>query len=202
MPMFPLLSLLCAYTIVTLKERTDSLSEDFSKAFRGAVAVICGLVWFSFSYFYPALVPSKFGPVIWGRQTRDAFLTETVRNYSVFKHINNELPPDARLVFFWDNRGFFCERPKIGDSVLEAPSMIELVHEAGTAEAFSAMLRERGFTHVYFNELFYTWFPPHTVSKKDRDRFDRDFEEFRRFLEEYCDPLSTGDWATVYVLRE
>ena len=111
-------------------------------------------MWFSFVYFYPLRVPSEFGPVVWGEQAPDEFLSARVPNYPVFAYINKKLPPDARLAFFWDNRGFFCERPQVGDSVFEAPSMIELAHEAGSAEAFRAKLEKMGITHILFNGLF------------------------------------------------
>jgi len=202
MPMFPLLSLVCAYAVVTLKERAASHSGFLGKAAKGGAVLVCGLVWFSFSYFYPTGVPSEFGPVLWGRQTRDEFLTRKVPNYRVFKYINDNLPADARLVFFYDNRGYFCERTKIGDSVIEAPTMIELVHRAGSAGAFHAKLIEEGFTHVMFNRLFYTRFPTHTTSEEDRRRLDADVKIFEEFLERYCEPLYEADRATVYALRE
>ncbi len=202
MPIFPLLSLLCAHTIIDVGEKAASLPARLSSMVKGGILLACGIVWFSFSFFYPPLVPAKFGPVVWGEQTRDEFLTEAVRNYSVFKYINEELPADAHLILFWDNRRFFCDRSKIGDSVLEAPRMIELVHEAGSPDAFRRMLEEMGITHVYFNHLFYSWFPPHTISEEDARRFQNDFKNFKAFLEKHCEPLFTGDWATVYVLRE
>jgi len=202
MPMFPLLSLACAHTIVALEEKAGRLSEGFATWFKTGAILVCGFVWLSFSYFYPPRVPAEFGPVVWGDQTREEFLTEKVPNYQAFNYINNKLPADARLMFFWDNRGYFCDRPKIGDSVIEAPSMIELVHDAGSAEAFRLTLAEMGVTHVMFNKLFLTRFPPHTTSEEDKRRFDADFKTFENFLERYCEPLFEADWATVYALRK
>jgi len=202
MPMFPLLSLACAHTIVALEEKAGRLSEGFATWFKTGAILVCGFVWLSFSYFYPPRVPAEFGSVVWGNQTREEFLTEKVPNYQAFNYINNKLPADARLMFFWDNRGYFCDRPKIGDSVIEAPSMIELVHDAGSAEAFRLTLAEMGVTHVMLNKLFLTRFPPHTTSKEDKRRFDADFRIFENFLERYCEPCFEADWATVYALRE
>ncbi len=201
MPIFPLLSLLCAHAIVTLTEEAGQLSRPFSVIVKAAALSACGLVWFSFAYFYPLLVPSQFGPVVWGAQTRDEFLAEKVPNYAVFKYINENLPPDARLVFFWDNRGFFCNRPQIGDSVFEAPSMIELVHQAGSAEAFRKKLIRMGVTHILVNELFLARFPPFSVSAEDEARLADDFSVLEGFLTAYCIPLFSSDGATLYALR-
>ncbi len=202
MPMFPLLSLACAHAVVALETETGRLSERLAAWYRWCAILLCGFVWFSFSYFYPSLIPADFGPVVWGEQTRDEFLAKKVLNYGAFKYINESLPADARVMFFWDNRGYFCERSKIGDSVIEAPSMIELAHEAGSAKAFRKKLGKMGITHIMFNRLFLTRFPTHTVSKKDERRHDADLRILEKFLKGYCEPLFEADWATVYALRE
>ena len=200
MPMFPLLSLVCASVIVSLGEKGGS--RDLRRVMKYGSIFLCGLVWFSFSYFYPMRVPGEFGPVLWGEQTRDAFLAEKVPNYGVFKYINENLPADARLVFFWDNRDYFCERPKIGDSVIEAPTMIELAHRAGSAEAFHRKLVDDGYTHVMYNALFHAKFPTHTISDADRTRYQADLKIFKRFLKRHCDLLYEQNLAGVYALRD
>jgi hypothetical protein len=202
MPIFPLLSFLCAFTVIRLSEKAAALSRAFSASFKAFVILMCGLVWFSFTFFYPPRVPAEFGPAVWGSQTRDEFLTRKVPNYPVFRYISENLPPDSRLVFFWDNRGFFCNKSKIGDSVIEAPTMIELAHEAGTAGAFHHKLKEMGITHVLFNGFFLERFPTHRISMEDDIRFANDFAIFKSFLREYCVPLSSSMGATVYLLRD
>ncbi|MBI5118890.1 phospholipid carrier-dependent glycosyltransferase [Candidatus Poribacteria bacterium] len=202
MPIFPLLSFLCAFTIVKLSEKASAVSGVLSAIFEASVVLMCGLVWFSFTYFYPPRVPAEFGPAVWGSQTRDEFLTRKIPNYPVFRYISEDLPPDARLIFFWDNRGFFCNKPKIGDSVIEAPMMIELVHEAGTADAFHHKLKAMGITHMLFNTFFLERFPTHRISMEDDIRFAGDLAVFRGFLREYCVPLFSSMGATVYALRD
>jgi hypothetical protein len=201
MPIFPLLSLLCAHIVVSLTKRGGECSRPLSRACAAALGLLCALVWFSFAYSYPLRVPNEFGPVVWGAQTEDEFQTKRIPNYLVFTYINENLPSDARLAFFWDNRGFFCERKQIGDSVFEAPSMMELVHEAGSAEVFHEQLRAIGVTHILFNRFFMARFPVHTVSAEDNARFTKDFLVFQDFLSRYCVPLFTSDAATLYELH-
>jgi hypothetical protein len=202
MPIFPLLSLVCAYAVVRLIDRAASHSAGLSKAVKVGAVFLCGIVWFSFSYFFPLRVPAEFGPAVWGEQTRDEFLGKKVISYEVFKYINEELPGDARLVFFWDNRGYFCDRPKIGDSVIEAPTMIELLHDSGSARAFYKKLVSDGYTHVMFNRLFFAKFPTHTTSEEDRLKFDADMKVFEKFLKRFCEPLFEADMAEVYALKK
>ena len=202
MPIFPLLSLICAHAVVALGKETAESSRLLSSIFKSGYIMLCGIVWFSFAYPYLLRVPREFGPVVWGMQTTHEFHAKRIPNYPVFKYINQNLPPDASLAFFWDNRGFFCEREQIGDSVFEAPSMIELVHEAGSASAFHEKLMEMGITHILFNELFLRRFPVHTVSAEDNARLTNDFILLRNFLSRYCTSLYTADDATLYEIRE
>ncbi|RJP25104.1 MAG: hypothetical protein C4520_03025 [Candidatus Abyssobacteria bacterium SURF_5] len=198
MPIFPLLSLLAAYVIVVLKEKGAAVSPLFGRISFAVIAAACGIVWFSFSFTYPLRVPAQFGPVVWGEQTGDEFLKETVPGYETFQYINKNLPLDARIAFFWDNRGFFCEREQIGDSVFEAPSMLELVSEAGTAEAFYQKLKSMGIGFVLFNEFYFTKFPPFALSAEDKSRLDEDCMVFREFLKGYCLPFYTSDGTILY----
>jgi len=200
MPMFPLLSIACAYAVVDLKDKAALDSEAFAKTVKWITAAACIVVWFSFSYFFPLRVPAEFGAVVWGERGREDFLSEKVRGYDTFMYINENLPRDARLVFFWDNRGFFCDREKIGDTAIEAPMMLELVHEAGGAEAFRRKLVGMGYTHILVNRLFHMWFPVHTVSDADKLRLEGDLEIFDEFVERYCAPLFESDEVTVYEL--
>jgi len=201
MPIFPLLSLLCAHAVVSLTKEAGESSRPISQAFGAVLVSLCALIWFSFAYSYPLRVPPEFGPVMWGEQTTDEFQAKRIPNYLVFKYINENLPPDARLAFFWDNRGFFCERKQMGDSVFEAPSMMELVHEAGSAEIFREKLKTMGITHVLFNRFFFARFPVHTVSAEDDARLTNDFRAFQDFLSRYCVPLFAADDATLYELH-
>lgn len=201
MPIFPLASIVTAHVLVELKRSVEGVSRRAALIYRTGVIAACALVWFSFCYFYLPRGLTEFGPAVWGNQTREDFLARKVINYSAFKYMNEELPPKACVMFFWDNRGFFCERKRIGDSVMEAPTMIELVHGSGSPEGFRELLRDMGVTHVFFNETFLGRFPPHTVSGEDRARFENDLSIFRAFLAKYCVSLFTATGATVYEVR-
>jgi hypothetical protein len=202
MPLFPLLSLLCAYALIALSENIAAFSKSLRRTMVAAVATVCGIIWFSFSFFYPLRAPSKFGAAVWGEQTRDAFLEKIVPGYSAFTYINDNLPQDAKLAFFWDNRGFFCEREQIGDSVFEAPSMLQLVHEAGSARAFHKKIRSMGINYILFNDLFSEKFPPFPVSLADGDRLAEDMRILKKFLKGYCYPFFKADGITLYAVHK
>jgi hypothetical protein len=198
LPIFPLLSLLCAYVIVALKEKVSALSSTGGRAFAGVAAAVCVFIWFTFSFFYPLRAPSEFGAVVWGTQSRDEFLAKMVPAYAAFKYINDNLPQDAYFAFFWDNRGFFCDRKQIGDSVFEAPSMLEIAHEAGSARAFHKKLRSMGIGYILFNDLFFSKFPPFTTSPEDKLSLAKDLNILKEFRDGYCRPFFSADGTTLY----
>lgn len=198
MPIFPLLSLICAYSIVALEGKASALSPAAGKVFSVGIAAVCAAVWFGFSFFYPLRAPSEFGAVVWGNQSRDTFLEKMVPGYAVFKYIDDNLPQDARIAFFWDNRGFFCDRDQIGDSVFEAPSMLELAHEAGSADAFHKKLRSMGIGYILFNELFFSKFPPFAISPEDELRLKGDLKILNEFKSGYCLEFFSADGTVLY----
>jgi len=57
------------------------------------------------------------------------------------RHVNEELPPDARVLFLKTNGGFFCEREYVCDSSLEVSQMATMLQKP-------EWLREEGITHV------------------------------------------------------
>jgi len=57
------------------------------------------------------------------------------------RHVNRELPSDARVIFLRTISGFFCERDYICDSSLEVSRFAAMLREPH-------WLREQGITHV------------------------------------------------------
>lgn len=200
MPVFPLFSMLSAHGISAIWKRATEHANYLSMLVKAGTVTACGLVWLLFSYPYLLYVPSEFGPVVWGNQTREEFLATKVPHYSVFEYINETLPANARLVFFWDNRGFFCDRPQIGDSVFEASSMLELFSEAGNPAAYRQKLNEMGITHIFVNKAFFRRFPPFAVSPKDEARILRDVASLERFLARHAIPVFSDGETAVYEL--
>jgi hypothetical protein len=92
------------------------------------------------------------GPVLAGRESREAYLEARIQSYGAIAAANRVLPPGAKLLLVWENRGYYLERPYLADSFFEASQVMDLVRESGSPERLAARLEALGVTHVLFNE--------------------------------------------------
>lgn len=198
LPIFPFLSLLAAWTIVELARRSFLASRGAGITYTVFMAAALGLVWLCIAVSYLLPIPSEYGPVVWGKESREDYLSRTVFDYAALTYMNENLPKNAKLMFVFENRAFFCDRPYIGDIFFKAPNMLELFHNAGSGEAFKRELAEMEITHILYNERFHKSYPP--PNKKDRVRQEALLELFREFLDRHCAPLFADGGATIYAI--
>ena len=76
--------------------------------------------------------------------------------------VNEQLPPDARILMLNTNRSFFCRRAFLADSLFEASQLSEWLRSASDRDALLRLLRERGVTHVLVSndDWGIEWPPP------------------------------------------
>ncbi|MFH1563964.1 MAG: glycosyltransferase family 39 protein [Nitrospirota bacterium] len=87
-----------------------------------------------------------------GLETKDAYLSRTFTPYKVFKYINEKLDKKAKILFLWENRGFYCEQEYLADSFFEASHILKMIRKCGSADALLEELKKRGITHVLINK--------------------------------------------------
>jgi hypothetical protein len=66
----------------------------------------------------------------------------------VFRFVNSELPPDARLLFLGTNQGFFCHREYLADSFFEASQIAAWLVSTRDGDGVADLLQRRGVSHV------------------------------------------------------
>jgi hypothetical protein len=64
------------------------------------------------------------------------------------RFVNDELPPDARILMLDENRSFFCRRSFLADSLFQASQMNALLRTTSDAEGLAALLHRLGVTHL------------------------------------------------------
>lgn len=79
----------------------------------------------------------------------------------IYRDIDRELPPSAKLMFLNTNHGFFCRREFIADSFFEASQINDLMQKRDSAQEIGRLLEELGVTHLLIEnrERFVPW-PP------------------------------------------
>jgi hypothetical protein len=86
-------------------------------------------------------------PYLTGRESRDVYLTRRLgAYYATMQAIDESLPAEARIVFLWEPRSYYCQRECRPDSILD--EFPHLVYQYGTAEAIAQAWQEAGVTHV------------------------------------------------------
>lgn len=90
-------------------------------------------------------------PYLAGRESRDEFLTRNLGwHYTMMRYINENLPPEAKVLFLWEPRSYYCQRQAQPDPVLE--TWKHLLYQYGSVETIARHLKNEGYTHVLFHQ--------------------------------------------------
>lgn len=172
-PVFPLLAFAGAVGLSDLAA-DDRLRVPAGVA-RFVTAVVVGVMAAAYGVDVVRTNPL---PVLAGFETEDSYLTRQLQAYYLTMEQINQLPADARVLFLWEARTYYCHRDCVPDSLIN-----RWWHDQqtfGDPAAIAADWQEAGFTHVLI------------------------FEAGGRFLieQEPYDPLTEDDWAALADLRE
>jgi len=142
-PIFALLALLAGYTV-------DKLALLTRRAF--------SLQWFVTTVLLLALglnaVSSALHfigdsplPYLTGFESKEGYLTHHLGlYYTTVIHINENLPPSAKILFLWEPRSYYCQRDCWPDALLD--KFKHLTHKYHDAEGIAEYLRREQVTHL------------------------------------------------------
>jgi hypothetical protein len=86
-------------------------------------------------------------PYLVGLETRAENLTRRLgAHYAAMQQINTQLPAEAKILFLWEPRSYYCRRDCRPDSILD--TFPHLVYRYGSAGAIAQSWREAGVSHV------------------------------------------------------
>lgn len=92
-------------------------------------------------------------PVLLGVETKESFLRRTHQPYGIFEYINKNLAQDTKILFVFENKGFFCKRRYLADSIFEVSWIMKLSRESKDLEELSRNLKKLGITHILINRV-------------------------------------------------
>jgi hypothetical protein len=82
-----------------------------------------------------------------GLESRPDYLARRLGSYSdAMRYVNDQLPAQARLLFLWEPRGYYCQPPILADTTLDNLAQLRVAH--GEAQVALAALQADGFTHL------------------------------------------------------
>ena len=132
---------------------TIAVCRKFGKTVRGVIgAALAGAVILNLSSGYRQFAELDPLRVISGRETRDEFLSRQVYNYPAVMFINENLPPDSRVLFAYGGSSwYYCRRPVLVDSIFQEHTLAEIVDQSRSPGEMIAELGRRGITHILLN---------------------------------------------------
>jgi hypothetical protein len=105
-------------------------------------------MWFLGNQFFAV---GYYKPVLGMEQERD-FLIRKVPGYAALEFINQNLPPDSRLLCVWTGAyGYYINRKYYSDTFIEDVTLKGFIHKSVNGKELSQRLTQAGFTHLFGN---------------------------------------------------
>jgi Dolichyl-phosphate-mannose-protein mannosyltransferase len=145
LPLFPGLSLVASSVLMDLVAR-PALSRWRRVLTTGLLG---GLV--VTTLIYSLMLFFEYQPlrVVFGMESKDAFLRRIVPGYAAIRFAQANLSPQARIFMMWDGRGYYCDSRCLPDP--EQSRWTYLTLSAIDVSSVTASLRARGVTHLFFS---------------------------------------------------
>ncbi len=150
-PAYPALTIVSAYTLVALSERLRSKLPALEKLPLYAVAAALGVV---LSATVHAILMFSSVSFLAGRISRQEAI-KPLTYYQPIQFINNQLPPDARILLVGAQLNYGIEREYLTDESWFATKWRRVLIRNTSFEEVNEDLKRQGFTHVFFSaDLF------------------------------------------------
>ena len=146
LPAFPLFSLLVAAEFCALIRRARSSRWWYLRALVsslvGGVLVVTAIC--------TALLFNNVRPVavVAGVESKESFLARSVRDYTATQFIQTVLPLDAKVMFMWDGRAYYCDERCWPD---QEQGRWMRISATGNVLSVAASLNDEGVTHLLFS---------------------------------------------------
>jgi hypothetical protein len=143
LPIFPLLCLAAAFALYRLPAWDR---RSFRLSWVVGVVVTLVLVANLVTEARAFLAARPVAPLL-GLESRRDYLARRLGSYSeAMGYVSDRLPAQAQLLFLWEPRGYYCQRPAQADATLDNLAQLRVAH--GRAEDAQAALQADGFTHL------------------------------------------------------
>ena len=162
-PILPLLAIVVGAILTRYRRRKN--------IFALLLCIVAGSL--AFNGYHIAREFIKIAPlrVAVGLESRDHFLSRTLPTYTMYRFVNQSLPPDARVfLIYMKNYTFLCERDCYADAMFEIHTLQKILREEASPDRIHNRLKAAGFTHLLYNE-FYLLGEPSPLSAEEKQLF-------------------------------
>jgi hypothetical protein len=161
---------------------------------------------------------ADFGSGLWSQLVRNADRSAYLGTwhmhypspyYPAMAYINQNLPPDAKVLFLGEPRTFYCERDSVAATVFDRNPFWEAAQEARSSEELFQRVRRSGITHIFVsaNALYSNADRPNVMPKDIvagqvlGDFWNRSLEKIFEDRQKSQDG-ATHNWLIVYKLLD
>jgi len=142
-PIFALLALLAGYIVDKLALLTK---QAFSLQWFVTTVLLLALGLNAVSSALHFISDSPL-PYLAGFESKESYLTRHLGlYYTTVVHINENLPPSAKILFLWEPRSYYCQRDCWSDALLD--KFKHLTYKYHDAEGIAEYLHREGVTHL------------------------------------------------------
>jgi hypothetical protein len=122
-----------------------------------------------------------------GGESREQFLKTKCGFYLAQEFINENTPPDAKVLMIFTNHTLYLEREAVYDSFFETSAFLLAAEEGADAAGLYELARRWGITHVHIFHMFEKKAWP-SYSKRTKNAFYEFIEKYNKSI--YRDPLN------------
>jgi hypothetical protein len=160
-PIIPPLVILSAFGVRALLDMTANLTGQSRRTAVRAVIFSMILASFFLNGMYVFNQFEYFRPLDYlaGKLTREEYITVFRSEYPTMKYINQNLPVDAKVLFFdVGNRGYYCNRSYLFDLYKGASRLRQFVERSNSPESILTEFENLRVTHFLIRQdLFEKW---------------------------------------------
>jgi hypothetical protein len=192
LPCFAPLSILTAYVVENLRplERKSFSLQKFVLMTLGlGLAINILSQGLAFIVYDPL-------PFVVGLESREDFIKRRLADghYDALNHINDNLPPSAKVLFLWEPRSYYCEDRCLPDVVFDHFS--QSASEHGDVDGIVEALKREAISHILVNERWLNLQPESDLFTAEHRRL---FDQFR---DSYLQPIYLDDHLyEIYEIR-
>jgi len=193
LPVYPALTIVAAYSLTAFCDRVKSRNSWASRlpiwAVSGSVilVVLISTIWIRATNTLPLLT---------GRMSRKEFLMQ-LPYYRPFEFVNNQLPPNARIMLLGVQTNYDIERDCLTDETWFATKWRRLLAQHPSLEEVNEELKRRGVTHILYSPGLFTYAASTGIRGAGGMQFvegsEKRTEESHRLGDEY---VLLRNWAT------
>ncbi|MFH1932413.1 MAG: glycosyltransferase family 39 protein [Pseudomonadota bacterium] len=160
----PIIPPLVILSVFGLKKLSDMVKEFSSTTHRKIgwtiiILIILFTLWPNAHYVFTQYKNVRPFDYLNGTLTRDEYIDKFRREYPAIRYINENLPQDARILFFYlGNRGYYCDRDYLFDMQKGVSTLWKIVEKSNSPEEVLTELKNRRITHLLIRyDIFDRW---------------------------------------------